>query len=188
MQMTRWIAGVIIGLGAIGASCTVEPAPSGTSVGEPQTSTPESTSDFICQCPNEPIIAGPEAFAELQAQVLGPCQNICGVCGDGTCNANESPFNCPVDCPASACGNGVCESGESPSSCPSDCGPPPPVCGNGQCESGESSASCPSDCGSPHQCGNHVCDPGERISCPSDCGVCIVQPCPNEPIAAPATE
>ncbi|MEO7735555.1 MAG: hypothetical protein ABIY55_31665 [Kofleriaceae bacterium] len=181
---------VIIGLGAMGAmgsSCAVDEVPPGTRTIE-RSSSQAPTSDFVCQCPNEPIVAGPEAQSQVQAQIVGPCQNVCGVCGDGVCNANESPSNCAVDCPTSACGNGICESGESSSSCPSDCGPPPTVCGNGVCESGESAATCATDCGLHHLCGNGICDAGEHTSCPLDCGGCVVFPCPNEPIASPEAE
>jgi hypothetical protein len=46
-------------------------------------------------------------------------------CGDLTCEGDESPFNCEVDCgPAPSCGDGTCEPGEDECSCAADCGFP----------------------------------------------------------------
>lgn len=42
------------------------------------------------------------------------------VCGDRTCNAEETPASCPADCVAT-CGNGACDAGETTASCPADC-------------------------------------------------------------------
>jgi hypothetical protein len=65
------------------------------------------------------------------------------VCGDGSCNGNETPTSCPKDCNGGGgCGDGFCD-----------------------VSAGES-AFCPEDC-----CGNGSCDPGETTTCPSDCGV-----------------
>ncbi len=68
-------------------------------------------------------------------------------CGDGTCNGNETPLTCPIDCgaPPPVCGNGICETGETPQNCPADCGLVP-SCGNGICETGETPQNCPADC------------------------------------------
>ena len=44
-------------------------------------------------------------------------------CGDGICSDNESPVNCPSDCP-SVCGDGICTAGEDSFNCPVDCGAP----------------------------------------------------------------
>lgn len=69
------------------------------------------------------------------------------VCGDDSCNGNETSQSCPGDCPAPFCGDGSCNNGETQNSCPADCGVAGPVCGNNVCESGESTTSCPADCG-----------------------------------------
>lgn len=101
-----------------------------------------------------------------------------GICGDETCNGNETCSSCPGDCGACGpvCGNGTCESGETCSSCASDCGACGPVCGNGTCESGETCSSCPDDCGAcGPECGNGTCETGEDCSsCPGDCGTCSI--------------
>ncbi len=125
-------------------------------VDEPAVSWAQPTSDVLqCFCPLEPIIAGPNAQAQLAAQVPQICQDLCGVCGDGFCSQNE-PFNCPSDCgPQSFCGDLVCDPGEL-LACPSDCGPPP-VCGNFLCESNEA-FTCASDCvPPPTPCGTGAC-------------------------------
>ena len=51
--------------------------------------------------------AGPEIYIIDNILVTGNC----GVCGDGTCNPNESFATCPGDCPQ-ICGNGTCEGTE----------------------------------------------------------------------------
>lgn len=71
------------------------------------------------------------------------------VCGDGSCNGNETSQSCPGDCPAPFCGDGSCNNGETQTSCPADCGVAGPVCGNQVCESGENSSNCAADCGQP---------------------------------------
>ncbi len=90
-------------------------------------------------------------------------------CGNGDCDANENPENCPNDCIS---GDGRCqlEYGENADTSPEDC---LPACGNGVCEKeelGETPWSCEADCG--NDCGNGVCQPeyGEFGStCPEDC-------------------
>ena len=45
-------------------------------------------------------------------------------CGDGTCQASESPQSCPQDCamaPVDHCNDGTCGPTETPASCPGDC-------------------------------------------------------------------
>jgi len=95
------------------------------------------------------------------------CSRDCR-CGNGNCDANEDPTNCPADC---SCGDERCQAafGEDHATCPADC---PVACGNGECEAdlGETPWSCEIDCGSP--CGNGRCEPeyGEfQSTCPADC-------------------
>ena len=97
-----------------------------------------------------------------------PIAKTCSACGNGTCNAGETPASCAVDC---GCGNGICDNGESLWSCPYDCS----YCGDGYCYAGESSWSCSSDC----WCGDGLCDADEAAYywCPSDCGN-PCEPCP----------
>ena len=50
------------------------------------------------------------------------------VCGDGKCDATESPDTCSADCkpvqpPAPVCGDNKCEGDETAQSCPADCKP-----------------------------------------------------------------
>jgi hypothetical protein len=49
------------------------------------------------------------------------CVPGAGGCGNGTCDAGETPASCPGDCTAGGCGNGTCDAGETPASCPGDC-------------------------------------------------------------------
>jgi hypothetical protein len=46
-------------------------------------------------------------------------------CGDGMCNAIESPRLCPADCgaPSAVCGDFLCDAGETAANCPGDCTP-----------------------------------------------------------------
>ncbi|MCD4686781.1 MAG: FecR family protein [Anaerolineae bacterium] len=79
-------------------------------------------------------------------------------CGNGMCepDRNESYLICPVDCPiypGAVCGNGSCDADESGITCPTDCGPDeyfdpadPALCGNGMCDTGESALNCAIDC------------------------------------------
>ena len=79
------------------------------------------------------------------------------VCGDLTCNGEETCSTCAGDCgacvvpPVEVCGNAVCGVGETCSTCAADCGVcailPVEVCGNAVCGGGESCSSCAADCG-----------------------------------------
>ena len=116
------------------------------------------------------------------------CIVDCSGCGDAVCGLNESPGECPADCPV-PCGDGECGFGETPEVCPVDCTPPCgdgvcqtgensynclldcAVCGDGICGGGETEESCPQDCDTP--CGNGACDGNETPEiCPVDCGPC----------------
>lgn len=79
-------------------------------------------------------------------------------CGNGLCepDRNESYLLCPADCaifPGAVCGNGTCDADESGITCPVDCGPDdyfapadPALCGNDTCDIGESALNCAIDC------------------------------------------
>lgn len=95
----------------------------------------------------------------------------CPHCGDGACDdwifGAESCRNCAADCgPCPVCGNGKCEAAESPRNCSADCG----TCGNGKCDAGETGTSCAQDCGcGNHVCdADESCS-----SCSVDCGACV---------------
>lgn len=99
--------------------------------------------------------------------VSGSCIKS-SVCGDGSCNGNETASSCPADCKASPCSNGVCDAGETLQTCPLDCQGNP--CGNGICDPGEMPQTCPMDC-TPMPCGDSFCDGNETFqTCATDCG------------------
>lgn len=96
------------------------------------------------------------------------------VCGDSTCNGDETCESCSSDCGLcpgiNICGNGLCSVEETALNCPQDCGSQSP-CGNGRCDSSETHSSCPQDC--PSVCGDTICDGGETCqTCTNDCGSC----------------
>ncbi len=104
----------------------------------------------------EACLQGVGASSLGLVQALGECGEVAEclpstkpACGNGTCDAGETPNSCAQDCKQTGpvCGNTVCESGETTSSCPQDCKQSGPVCGNGVCESGETKTSCAKDCG-----------------------------------------
>ena len=84
----------------------------------------------------------------------------CVVCGDGSCDMDESRCNCPADCgdaPSSEVPGSSCADGED-NDCDTltDCADPDcataiecAVCGDGSCHVAESPCSCPADCGDP---------------------------------------
>jgi len=54
---------------------------------------------------------------------LWPSASLCGIeprCGDGICNAQETPVGCALDCEPPRCGDGLCELDER-DSCQLDC-------------------------------------------------------------------
>ncbi len=83
---------------------------------------------------------------------------------------------CPDPCGTSTgpkCGNGTCEAGETPTNCAADCKTTVPKCGNGTCEAGETPTNCAADC---KATGAHVCDqycgkgaPGGACFCDAVC-------------------
>eukprot|EP00500_Bicosoecida_sp_ms1_P002361 CAMPEP_0203814678 /NCGR_PEP_ID=MMETSP0115-20131106/5421_1 /ASSEMBLY_ACC=CAM_ASM_000227 /TAXON_ID=33651 /ORGANISM="Bicosoecid sp, Strain ms1" /LENGTH=1457 /DNA_ID=CAMNT_0050723559 /DNA_START=72 /DNA_END=4441 /DNA_ORIENTATION=+ len=113
-----------------------------------------------------------------------------GYCGDGACNAGETPSNCSFDCGSGSgpgyCGDGTCNAAtEACVDCPNDCGVCPAVCGDGSCEQDEACSNCPSDCGlcplnDDPVCGDFVCNGSETTAdCEVDCG-------PPRPASLPA--
>jgi len=104
---------------------------------------------------------------------------------DGQCVGDETPENCPDDCPPPpppVCNNdGDCDNGEGENNqnCPNDC-----FCDfNSHCDPalGENEQNC-SDCSPTASCNyNCICDSNENdISCPQDCGVSTGHCCPNQ--------
>lgn len=93
------------------------------------------------------------------------------LCGNGYCDAGETPKTCSADCKGFSwtCGDGVCDIGEE-FYCQNDC--VKPVCGDGKCEPGEQSAGCTQDCKAGGFCGDNICQTGENgTNCPKDCGI-----------------
>jgi len=54
---------------------------------------------------------------------LMTCTAVSPRCGDGTCQAVETPRLCPADCgpPAATCGDFLCDASETVITCPGDC-------------------------------------------------------------------
>ena len=108
--------------------------------------------------------------------------DIPGSCGNGTCDATETCFNCAKDCgcegdqvcsvvagkcASETCGNGVCDAGENCSICVADCG----CKGNEQCSFGV----CVSDpCGGIKYEG--CCDGSQLVYCDDD-GALVTNEC-----------
>lgn len=104
------------------------------------------------------------------------------VCGDGACEVNdgESEYNCRKDCADPQCGDGTCDAGETPSSCRADC-EEPPVCrgdfpvdcqdGTGCWNPGTNCRSAVFTCGGARRCGDTAnwafCCGGQFVQCPS---------------------
>ena len=109
------------------------------------------------------------------------------VCGDGTCNADETNANCPADCPPSGsiCGDANCDPGEC-RTCPGDCSLQD-CDSNDNCDTGlsDGSETCQTDpadcsCSSPDQCCSGSCQT-PACSIDSDCGsaACTTYTCSN---------
>ncbi len=105
-------------------------------------------------------------------------------CEDGMCSGHsdvttppgdETPENCPQDCPPSSatCGNGYCDPSEDCATCPCDCscaedsGCFAAAGGGGECRTRELS------------CGDGSCEPGVEDcgNCPQDCGCGVDEVC-----------
>ncbi len=89
-------------------------------------------------------------------------------CGDGTCEPldDETTATCPRDC-GTLCGDGTCNGEESPLNCTDDCG----TCGNLVCDGDETTGTCCTDCGcdGEDECRDNICvpPPGEGNDCAS---------------------
>ncbi|MEA3254211.1 MAG: hypothetical protein U9Q22_00060 [Candidatus Altiarchaeota archaeon] len=131
---------------------------------------PSGFEDAICN-PVEDGVCDPDCPAGLDLDCIK------SVCGDGRCEElkGEDHKNCPQDCPKPViCGDGTCEKEETYKNCPQDC---PSGSRDNYCDSiadGICDPDCPPkvdpDC--PGACGNRVCDymEGENyIYCPKDC-------------------
>lgn len=130
------------------------------------------------------ITNGPEQCDDGNTISGDGCSSACmteSLCGNGICDAGESPSSCLADCPIpSLCGNAIVESGEA-------CDPPGSTAA---CPSGESGTStCSADCRSwisacmpTPICGNgviegtEVCD-GSTQLCVTPAGLAGTQQC-----------
>jgi hypothetical protein len=115
----------------------------------------------------------------------------CAQCGDGTCDANESPASCASDCGAPDCAANIfngyrgtyacdynhCANGCNVDSknCPNACSTTfRGYCGDNVCNGEETVSTCPHDCESTGvaNCGDGFCNGSEtESSCPRDCTV-----------------
>ncbi len=117
-------------------------------------------------------------------ETCGSCPQDCGgcpaECGDGECNGQESCVMCVADCGECpiGCGDATCNGTETCQVCPQDCGPCPAQCGDLVCNGTETCETCVPDCGvCPPKCGDDECQASESCAtCPTDCGLCPV-PC-----------
>jgi hypothetical protein len=105
-------------------------------------------------------------------ETIGFCD--LAICGDNVCDSanGENAANCLDDC-APQCGNGVCEANETPGSCAPDC---VSTCGDGLCN--EAATACPFDCtGVFGSCGDGFCTEGEMVTCRADCPTPVLTSC-----------
>lgn len=108
----------------------------------------------------------------------------CGYCSGATCVSCSGGKISVGECSSNnqcggggSCGNGLCQAGESPQTCPNDCMTSGgPYCGDGNCNGRETPGSCDVDCGNETpacqpSCGGRACgDDG----CGDICGSCIL--------------
>lgn len=86
---------------------------------------------------NVPVSSGDYGFVSIwtypggfssDSKTLSVAEAPTVVCGDGTCNGDETYQTCPSDCPAPAptvvCGDDTCEGDETYETCPADCPAP----------------------------------------------------------------
>jgi len=145
------------------ANCGVDCAPCGDGICSPG-ETPKSCDVDCCGT------CGDAKCLLTCGENATTCPFDCATaCGNDTCEGGENPQNCPEDCAKIICGNGTCDATETPATCPADCGT---ACGNCVCQNGENSLNCPADCG---YCGDGVCSNcatlNESMStCFADCG------------------
>ncbi len=103
-------------------------------------------------------VAGASGAARLQVRALP------SVCGDGSCDGQETCATCASDC--GSCGplpgGGTLGGGESGSpSLINSGGEPATLCGDGRCEGGEDASGCPADCGEPGSDGTGASSSGD---------------------------
>jgi lysophospholipase L1-like esterase len=134
-------------------------------VGGVPTSWPSANNSGMIQSDRtHPGAVGQQYIADAH-HALGYADGSGSVCGDATCDADETPATCPADCP-DVCGDSLCTGAETTGTCPADCGT---SCGDGTCNGSESTATCPADCGT--SCGDGVCNGNEdTTNCTADCG------------------
>lgn len=88
------------------------------------------------------------------------------VCGDGSCDDDESRDTCAVDCQDTpSCGDGKCDPSDTPGC--QDC--IDVDCGDGYCDRLSEETMCPDDCSSVLYCGDGICHYWEWAGCPDDC-------------------
>jgi hypothetical protein len=78
-------------------------------------------------------------------------QKKCGTTANKPAETQSCTYTPPAPpAPPAVCGDGSCNGDESCSTCEQDCGvcpQPPAVCGNNKCEEGEDCSNCAADCG-----------------------------------------
>ncbi len=160
------------GLGESTETCPCDCAACGDGICSPCGESPLSCPEDCCLSPGGTTGCGDGyCLGFACGESLSTCPADCTpACGDGVCDAGQTPQTCPADCARWECGNGVCEAGELDAGCALDCGT---SCGDCKCEGDEDWLSCPVDCGF---CGDGVCssscenmkeEPKQR--CPADC-------------------
>ena len=107
------------------------------------------------------VDAGPSEADAARRDAAAAADVRASRCGDGVCDGDEGPADCPADCPVpTVCGDGTCDPGEDHEGCPVDC----PRCGDARCEPGlgESFDACPADCPGPPA--NDTCEGAEQVT------------------------
>jgi hypothetical protein len=168
--VTRWLAGLGLGVAATWACAVGCNGSSGDDGGDTASSCTQN-----CGSGGTSAVGCGDGFCD-KTEDCTSCAADCGACacGDGSCDvsAGESCDSCTADCGECVCGDGVCEldAGEACDSCAADCGSC--GCGDGTCDdASEDCDGCAIDCGGCAACGDASCDGSEDCeSCPTDCG------------------
>ncbi|MCO4763087.1 MAG: hypothetical protein KC502_16335 [Myxococcales bacterium] len=136
----------------------------------------------ITQCQSA-LGANSDALSLMSCAITKGCITAPGpVCGDGTCDSNETPLTCGLDC-KTVCGDGKCELPESQLTCAKDCAPKFPPCGDGKCGANEDAKTCAFDC-DPAIAKVYSCVKGK---CPSQTAKCLKEPACQSAVAAGVT-